>query len=59
MDTFLFIIELLGTVAFAASGALTGIEKRMDIFGVAILGCWWASWPSRSPQSAAASSATW
>ena len=38
MDTFLFIIELLGTVAFAASGALTGIEKRMDIFGVAILG---------------------
>lgn len=38
MDTFLFIIELLGTVAFAVSGAMTGIEKRMDIFGVAILG---------------------
>lgn len=38
MDTFLFIIELLGTVAFAASGALIGVEKRMDIFGVAILG---------------------
>lgn len=38
MDTFLFLIELLGTVAFAVSGAMTGIEKRMDIFGVAILG---------------------
>lgn len=38
MDTFLFIIELLGTVAFAASGAMIGVEKRMDIFGVAILG---------------------
>lgn len=38
MDTFLFIIELLGTVAFAVSGAMIGVEKRMDIFGVAILG---------------------
>lgn len=38
MDTFLFIIELLGTVAFAVSGAMAGVEKRMDIFGVAILG---------------------
>lgn len=38
MDTFLFLIELLGTVAFAASGAMTGVEKRMDIFGVVILG---------------------
>lgn len=38
MDTFLFLIELLGTVAFAASGALTAVEKRMDVFGVCILG---------------------
>lgn len=32
-----FILELLGTVAFAISGAIVGIQKKMDIFGVAIL----------------------
>ena len=37
-DLFLFLLELLGTVAFAASGALVGMKKHMDIFGVAILG---------------------
>ncbi len=31
-------IEYLGTIAFAASGAIVGIKKHMDIFGVAILG---------------------
>lgn len=30
--------ELLGTVAFAASGAMTGLEKKMDLFGVCVLG---------------------
>ena len=30
--------ELLGTVAFAASGAMTGLEKKMDLFGVCTLG---------------------
>lgn len=34
----LFALELIGAVAFAASGALVGIEKKMDVFGVAILG---------------------
>ena len=34
----LFILELLGTVAFAVSGASVGIQKKMDIFGVCILG---------------------
>ncbi len=34
----LFIFEILGTIAFAISGALVAIEKKMDIFGVAILG---------------------
>ena len=29
--------DLIGTVAFAISGAITGIHKRMDIFGVNIL----------------------
>ena len=37
MDTFILIFELVGTVAFAASGAMTGIKKNMDIFGVCIL----------------------
>ena len=33
-----YIIEMLGTVAFAASGAMVGIRKKMDIFGVCVLG---------------------
>ena len=32
------IFELFGTIAFAASGALTGLSKKMDILGVATLG---------------------
>lgn len=31
-------LEILGTIAFAVSGAIVGIQKRMDIFGVSILG---------------------
>ena len=38
MDTFIFIVNILGTVAFAASGAMIGLRKNMDIFGVCILG---------------------
>ena len=38
METFILILELIGTMAFAASGAMTGIKKNMDIFGVCILG---------------------
>lgn len=38
MDTFVFILEIIGTVAFAVSGAMTAIKKRMDILGVVILG---------------------
>ena len=33
-----YIMEILGTIAFAASGAMTGIRKKMDIFGVCVLG---------------------
>lgn len=33
-----FIMEMLGTVAFAASGAMVGVERKMDIFGVCVLG---------------------
>ncbi len=32
------IMEIIGTIAFAASGAMVGIRKNMDIFGVCVLG---------------------
>jgi len=38
MDTFIFIVNLIGTVAFAASGAMIGLKKNMDLFGVCMLG---------------------
>ncbi|MCI9515070.1 MAG: trimeric intracellular cation channel family protein [Oscillospiraceae bacterium] len=38
MDTFILIVNLIGTVAFAASGAMIGLRKNMDIFGMCILG---------------------
>lgn len=38
MDEFIFVLELIGTVAFASSGAMIAIEKKMDIFGVNVLG---------------------
>ena len=34
----IFCMEMAGTVAFAASGAMTGISRRMDVFGVCVLG---------------------
>lgn len=37
-ETLLFIFEIMGTVAFAASGAITALSKKMDIFGVVTLG---------------------
>lgn len=37
LQTMLMIFDILGTVAFAASGALVAIKRRMDIFGVAVL----------------------
>lgn len=33
----LSLFEIIGTVAFAAAGALAGIQKRLDIFGVFVL----------------------
>ncbi|MBQ9392613.1 MAG: trimeric intracellular cation channel family protein [Oscillospiraceae bacterium] len=38
METFLLILELVGCVSFAVSGAMTGIRKGMDVFGVCIMG---------------------
>jgi hypothetical protein len=37
-DSIIFFMEILGTIAFAASGAMVGIRKRMDIFGICVLG---------------------
>lgn len=33
----LSVVEIIGTIAFAAAGALAGIQKRLDVFGVFIL----------------------
>ena len=33
-----YILDLIGTAAFAASGAWVGVRKRMDLFGVLVLG---------------------
>ncbi len=33
-----FFMEMAGTIAFAASGAMVGVERNMDIFGVSVLG---------------------
>ncbi|MCI8465174.1 MAG: trimeric intracellular cation channel family protein [Lachnospiraceae bacterium] len=33
----MFVMDLMGTVAFAFSGAMLAIKKRMDVFGVNIL----------------------
>ena len=38
MEHFIFILEIIGTISFAVSGALIGLKKKMDIFGVCILG---------------------
>lgn len=38
MEQYIVIFELLGTIAFSISGAMTGLRKNMDIFGVMILG---------------------
>ena len=38
MELLFFVLEIIGTVAFAVSGALAAIRKKMDIFGVVILG---------------------
>ncbi|GBE14133.1 MAG TPA: trimeric intracellular cation channel family protein [Proteobacteria bacterium] len=33
----LYFLDLLGTAAFAASGALAGVQRRMDLLGVVVL----------------------
>ena len=36
-DDFLYIIDILGTLAFAVAGAFSAMEKRLDPFGVLVL----------------------
>ena len=36
-EIFLIICNYLGTIAFAASGALKGIKYKLDIFGMTLL----------------------
>jgi len=38
LDKYIFIIEIIGTIAFASSGAMVGIKKQMDLLGVCVLG---------------------
>jgi uncharacterized membrane protein YeiH len=38
MDTFIFVLEIIGTIAFAISGAMISIRNKLDIFGVIMLG---------------------
>lgn len=38
MNTFIAILDIIGTIAFAASGAMVGAQKKMDMFGVCVLG---------------------
>ncbi len=38
MQTYILIMELIGSVAFAVSGAIQAIRHKMDIFGVTVLG---------------------
>ena len=38
LEKYIFIIEIIGTIAFASSGAMVGIKKKMDLLGVCVLG---------------------
>ena len=37
MQILLLIFDIMGTLSFAVSGALVGIKRKMDIFGVTVL----------------------
>lgn len=38
MELFVFILEMIGTVSFAISGAMIGLKQKMDIFGICVMG---------------------
>lgn len=37
-ETIFYVLELIGVFAFAVSGAITAIERDLDVFGVTIMG---------------------
>lgn len=38
LPKFIYLFDLVGTAAFAASGAVAGVRKKMDLYGVIFLG---------------------
>ena len=34
----IFIVEIIGTIAFSSSGAMVAVRKRLDLFGIIVLG---------------------
>ena len=38
-ETVILILDLLGTAIFALTGAVAGVRRKFDIFGVTVLGC--------------------
>lgn len=38
MEELTFVFEMIGTIAFAISGAIVGLRKKTDLFGVTALG---------------------
>ena len=37
MSLTILILDLIGTIIFAVTGAIKGIDKHLDIFGVTVL----------------------
>jgi uncharacterized membrane protein YeiH len=38
-NTFIYLLEMIGTIAFAISGVQVAAQRRMDLFGAIVLGC--------------------
>ena len=38
-EIMLLVLEIIGTVAFAVSGAFSAIKAKLDVFGVVFIGC--------------------
>ena len=38
-EVILFILEVVGTISFAVSGAFVAIKAKFDVFGVLVIGC--------------------
>lgn len=39
MERFIYIADLLGTVVFAITGAVSGVKLKLDLLGVVVFGC--------------------